>query len=137
MALMSLNRSPSISHQANRELVWDLRFDEFSEKDERFLPAEIACFGRDDVRHTFLQNVHFRSTGYLREYGTASYLVVERDPVNRHAQKPVAARSGPVLLRALTARGIHDHCRAEKTDHRTERVITIRTRSFEPPSPEQ
>src|SRR5262245_41821328 len=43
-------------------LVWDLRFDEFPKKDQRFLPAEIARFSRNDVGHTFLQHVHFRST---------------------------------------------------------------------------
>src|SRR6185436_886525 len=45
--------------------VWDLRFDEFPEKDQRFLPTEIARFGWNNIGHAFLHDIHFRSTGNL------------------------------------------------------------------------
>src|SRR5205823_14359917 len=41
-------------------LIGNFRFDQFGQKNERFLPAEVAHLSRNDVRHAFLHDVQFR-----------------------------------------------------------------------------
>src|SRR5665213_197317 len=40
--------------------IWNLGLDQLCQLRERFLPAEIAHLGRNDVRHAFLHDVQFR-----------------------------------------------------------------------------
>src|SRR5262245_13681610 len=94
-------------------LVWDLRFDKFPKKDQRFLPAEIACLSRNDVGHTFLQNVHFRSTGYFLQRDRHAYFsrqvwIVEgvrvANPFMWHEFEVLAAK-GVALARGEIGKG--------------------------------
>ena len=50
---------------ASQLLVGDLRLDELGQKNERFLPAEVACLGWNDSRHPFLHDVQLSSAGNL------------------------------------------------------------------------
>src|SRR5581483_4917259 len=46
-------------------LTGNLDLDELRQKGERFLPAETAGLGWDDIRDPFLGDVQFRPAGYL------------------------------------------------------------------------
>src|SRR5215475_12683317 len=48
-------------------LLIDFGLDETGEVLQRILPAEIARFLRNDVRNTFLHDVHLGANGYLPE----------------------------------------------------------------------
>ena len=48
-------------------LLLDLGFNELRQKDQRFLPAHVTGFDRDDARHSFLCDVHLRTTEDLFE----------------------------------------------------------------------
>ena len=43
--------------ECRRYSIWNFGFDEFGQEDERFLPAEVAGFGGDDVGNAFLDDV--------------------------------------------------------------------------------
>src|SRR5262245_58784284 len=45
-------------------LLLDIRLDERGELHQRFLPAQIAHLGGDDVRDAFLGDVHVRAAGH-------------------------------------------------------------------------
>src|SRR5438067_2573816 len=46
-------------------LIGNLGFDKFRQKNERFLPAEVAHLGGDHVGHAFLHDVQFRPARHL------------------------------------------------------------------------
>src|SRR6266511_2628955 len=46
-------------------LIWNLGLDKFRQKSERFLPAEIASLGGNDIGYPFLHNVQFGPYGHL------------------------------------------------------------------------
>jgi len=46
-------------------LIGDLGFDQFRQKNERFLPAEVAHLGRDHVGHALLHDIQFRPARHL------------------------------------------------------------------------
>src|SRR6267378_8108126 len=63
-------------------LAGNLGLDELCEKDERFLPAEIAGLGRNGIRYAFLHYVHLGAArnllqGYSRVHFSGQILVVE------------------------------------------------------------
>src|SRR5467141_1304551 len=68
--------------QASSTLAGNLSFDELCEKDERFLPAEIAGLGRNGIRYPFLHYVQLSTArdllqGYSRLHFSGQIRVVE------------------------------------------------------------
>src|SRR5712692_4860843 len=83
-------------------LIANLGFDKFGQKNELFLPAEVAHLGGDHVGHAFLHDVHFRPARHLlqgdrRLYFPRHIRVVElvrvTDPFIRHELSVCAAES--------------------------------------------
>src|SRR5204863_9064924 len=54
--------------------IWNLSFDKFGEQDERFLPAEVTCFGRNRIGHPFLHNAHLSSARNFFQRDRGLYL---------------------------------------------------------------
>src|SRR5213596_3293060 len=58
-------RFPASVDRWSRTLAGNLGFDELCEKDERFLPTEIAGLGRNGIRYPFLHYVHLSTARNL------------------------------------------------------------------------
>src|SRR6266446_1396143 len=55
-------------------LIWNLRLDQFRQQGERFLPAEVTSFGRNDSGYAFLHNVNFSSARNFLQRDRGLYL---------------------------------------------------------------
>jgi hypothetical protein len=57
--------NPIVTRQSSSGIIWNLRLDQFRQKDKRLLPAKIASLSRDDIRDSFLSDVYVSPAGHL------------------------------------------------------------------------